>query len=91
MPMSATRTRATLALFSALALVATVAVASPASAASPTACRVKNLDTGVTKASLQKAVKAAKGGHRLTVKCTCKGTTTMGKNLSITGVRTPKS
>jgi predicted outer membrane repeat protein len=65
--------------------------AGPAAAASPTACRVKNLDTGITKASLQKAHDAARAGHRLTVRGTCAGITTIRKNLAITGIRTATS
>jgi hypothetical protein len=90
MPTTASRIRATLSLITALAMVATI-FAAPASAASPTACRVKNISTGVTKPSLQKAVKAAKAGHRLTLRGTCKGRTTFAKSLSVKGVRTAKS
>jgi hypothetical protein len=91
MPMTMARVRAMLASVAALTLVATIVAAAPASAASPTACRVKNLDSGVTKPSLQKAVNAAKAGQRLTVQGTCKGTTTLGKSLAVKGVRTSTS
>jgi hypothetical protein len=88
---SAPRLRAVLALTGSLALAATLLAATPAAAASPTACRVKNLDTGVTKASLQKAHNAARQGQRLTVRGTCAGITTIRKSLRITGVQTESS
>jgi hypothetical protein len=74
-----------------LALAASLVAATPAAAASPTACRVKNLDTGVTKYSLLKAHDAAKKGHRLTVRGVCAGPTTISKSLTITGIRTRSS
>ncbi len=83
--------RTALALIGSLALAATLLAASPASAASPTACRVRNLETGITKASLQKAVFRARPGDRLTVKGTCKGTTTIRKDLTIRGIHRPVS
>jgi hypothetical protein len=86
-----TRLRAALATIGGLALAATLVVAAPAAAAAPTACRVKNLDTGVTKASLQKAHDAAKKGHRLTVRGTCAGITTVRKSLVISGIRNATS
>jgi hypothetical protein len=76
----------TLAIAASAALLAT-ALAVPASAASPTACRVTNLDTGVTRNKLQKAVWQARPGQRLTVRGTCRGLTTIKKRLYITGVR----
>lgn len=82
------------ALLPAAALLASfvAAVASPSDAvASATACRVENLDSGVTKQSLQEAVTLARGGHRLTVRGTCNGVTIIGKHLSITGIRTNAS
>jgi hypothetical protein len=86
-----TRLRAALATIGGLALAATLVVAAPAAAASPTACRVKNLDTGVTRASLQEAHDAAKKGHRLTVRGVCAGPTTIRKSLVISGIRTKSS
>jgi predicted outer membrane repeat protein len=88
---SGRRLRAAIATIGGLALAATLLAAAPAAAASPTACRVKNLDTGVTKASLQKAHDAAKAGHRLTVRGTCAGITTLRKSLTITGIQTATS
>jgi hypothetical protein len=88
---SATRLRTVLALTGSLALAATLLAATPASAASPTACRVKNLDTGVTKYSLQKAHDAAGPGHSLTVRGTCAGLTTISTSLTIIGSRTATS
>ena len=82
--MEAALLRRALALLVSAALSASLLVAlvgAPAAAASPTACRVKNLDTGVTKRNLQKAVRAARKGHRLTVRGTCHGTTSIGKRL----------
>ncbi len=72
-----------------MALVAmTTALASTSTvAASPSACRVKNLESDVTKASLQKAVYAASGRDRLTVRGTCRGHTRINKNLTISGVK----
>jgi hypothetical protein len=62
------RPRAVIALAGWLALTATLLAAIPAAAALPTACRVKDLDTGVTKASLQPAVWAARSGDWLTLR-----------------------
>jgi hypothetical protein len=88
---SGRRLRAAIATIGGLALAAALLAAAPAAAASPTACRVKNLDTGVTKASLQRAHNAAKAGHRLTVRGTCAGITTLRKSLTITGISTATS
>ncbi len=60
-------------------------------APSPRACRVKNLSTGVTKGSLRKAAKAASPGDRLTLRGICRGTTTLGKDLTIRGTHTRTS
>lgn len=72
-------------------LMLALLTATPVAAASPTACRVKNLDTGVTKARLQTAVWSARAGDRLTVKGTCRGTTIIKKDLTIRGIRTAAS
>jgi hypothetical protein len=88
---SGSRLRAAIASIGSLALAAALLAAAPAAAASPTACRVKNPDTGVTKNSLQKAHDAAKAGQRLTVRGTCVGTTVLRKSLSITGITTATS
>jgi hypothetical protein len=88
---SGRRLRAAIAAIGGLALAATLLAAAPAAAASPTACRVKNLDTGVTKPTLQKAHAAAKAGQRLTVRGTCVGVTTLRKSLTITGITTATS
>lgn len=58
---------------------------------SPTACRVRNLETGRVSGSLQAAVDAARSGHRLRVRGTCKGTTTLRKELRIQGRQTEAS
>ena len=65
--------------------------AAPTLGLSSTACRVKNLDTGSTRRSLQKAVDAASSDQRLTVRGVCHGITTIGKNLTIIGIRPPGS
>jgi hypothetical protein len=70
-----------------LALVATA----PVTALSPTTCRVRNLDTGTTRTSLQEAVRTATPGDRLTVRGICRGTTRIGKDLTIRGVPTTTS
>jgi peptidoglycan/xylan/chitin deacetylase (PgdA/CDA1 family) len=53
---------------------------------SPTACRVRDRDTGVVKASLQAAVDAAHRGDRLTVRGRCTGSTLVDRSLTITGI-----
>ena len=58
----------------------------PGTAASTSACRVKNLDTGVATRSLQESVPLARNGHRLTVRGTCHGTTLIDKSLRIRGI-----
>jgi peptidoglycan-N-acetylglucosamine deacetylase len=63
----------------------------PAPPPPPDTCRVKNLDTGVTKANLSQAVRAASSGDRLTVRGTCRGVTAVGKDLRIRGTRTGTS
>jgi hypothetical protein len=88
---SGTRLRAAIATIGGLALATALFAAAPAAAASPTACRVRNLDTGVTKNSLQKAHDAAKADQRLTVRGTCAGITVLRKSLTITGIRTATS
>jgi hypothetical protein len=52
---------------------------------------VTNLDTGTTKPSLQAAVNAAAAGDRLKVKGICRGTTTIGQDLRISGLQTATS
>jgi hypothetical protein len=89
--LSGTRLRAAIATIGGLALALALLAAAPAAAASPTACRVRNLDTGVTKNSLQKAHDAARAGQRLTVRGTCAGITTIRKSLTIRGIRTATS
>jgi hypothetical protein len=78
--------RAAFSMSIALALAATLLATAPASAASPTACRVRNLDTGVTSTSLQQAVNRAANGHRLRVRGTCRGSTVIRKSLRIIGL-----
>ncbi|MFO7532539.1 MAG: hypothetical protein R6W93_08755, partial [Candidatus Limnocylindrales bacterium] len=57
----------------------------------PTACRVHNVESGVTGASFKRAVRAASAHDRLTIQGTCVGTTLIGRDLTITGVRTETS
>ena len=82
--------RLLLATVMALALLMTLGATS-ASAASPTACRVRNTDTGKTYETLQAAVDAAREDDRLTVQGTCVGTTDIDVKLVIEGVRTETS
>ena len=63
------------------------ASAMPAAAVSPTSCRVRNLDSGLMRLSLQKAVDRAGPGDHLTLRGTCHGTATLGKNLHLIGVQ----
>jgi hypothetical protein len=80
------RLRVGITFVASVALIATLLTA-PTSTALSAACQVKNLDTGVTKPSLQEAVdSAAQAGHHLVVRGTCVGITTIGKSLSIRGV-----
>ena len=53
----------------------------------PKSCRVRNSETGRTRTSLQKAVDAARAGDRLTVRGICRGLSTVGKDLTISGIR----
>jgi peptidoglycan-N-acetylglucosamine deacetylase len=57
----------------------------------PTACRVHNEATGVTEPSLKRAVRAASTGDHLTIRGTCVGSARIGRDLTITGVRTETS
>ena len=74
----------------ALALIG-VMEAVPAVGASPRACQVRNLNTGRTYQRLQRAVDAARSGHRLTVRGLCRGSTVISKRLSIKGLRNRRS
>ena len=65
--------------------------ATSASAASPTACRVRNTDTGKAYTTLQAAIDAARKDDRLTVQGTCVGKTVIDVKLVIEGVRTANS
>ncbi len=73
-------------------LVVAMAPAERASAATPKACKVRNVTKGASYGSLAAAVKKARRGNKLTVKGTCKGSTTIvDKRLTIVGIRTKKS
>jgi hypothetical protein len=80
-----------LALVTGLMVAALAALSPAAGAASPTACRVRNVETGAVKSSLAAAVVAATAGQRLRVKGTCHGVTQIDRDLVITGVRTKAS
>lgn len=83
--------RAVLAAALVSVLLAGAGFAAPAAAGTGAACRVRNLDTGITRKSLQGAVNWAVHGNRLTLRGTCRGTTTIAKTLWITGIRTRTS
>jgi nitrous oxidase accessory protein NosD len=73
----------------ALVLTGTMlATAAPIATAASHACRVTNLESGITVGSIQRAVRAASAGDRLVVKGTCRGVAKIGKDLHIRGVRT---
>jgi len=72
--------------FLAMCLVVTVG-AGATSAASKTDCVVKRSGTSKTYTRLQVAVRQAKPRSQLLVKGTCKGSTVIGKNLTIRGKR----
>jgi len=74
----------------AVALALTLALPSPAAANSATDCRVRNLGSGRTFTSVQKAVDAARRGARLTVRGTCTGATVIRRSIAITGVETKR-
>jgi len=74
------------ALLVALSLLAAIPAA-PALGLSPTACRVKNTDSGITKRTLAAAVAAASDGDHLTLRGVCHGTTMIDRSLSIRGIR----
>ena len=75
-----------------IALTAAIGLVPHASiAAGPPPCKARVVATGNTYASLQTAVKHAAGGGTVEVRGTCAGSTTIGKDLAIVGVRTATS
>jgi peptidoglycan/xylan/chitin deacetylase (PgdA/CDA1 family) len=62
-----------------------------AAAPPPNACRVRNVDTGSSRATLGAAARAASAGAHLTVQGLCRGTPVLGKDLHIRGVETETS
>lgn len=78
------------ALLTALVVGASTLAAVPAApvALGAPGCKVTNLRTGVSKASLQAAVTAARGGDMLEIRGTCVGTTDITKSLKLVGKRT---
>jgi hypothetical protein len=88
---AAARPRAIVAFAATVALGAALVACSATTAASPTACVVRNVETGVAKDSLQAAANAASSGDHLRVRGTCPGTTTIRKSLTIAGIQTATS
>jgi hypothetical protein len=89
--MTIRRAAVLLVIVSMLASLPVVTTPAPGTAASASACRVKNLDTNVTKYSLQESVTLARSGHRLTGRGTGHGITYIGKSLRIRGVHSKTS
>jgi hypothetical protein len=87
MTIRAQRLGRVLAIAIAAALLISALPGSMASAASPRACRVYNLDQEIGRNTLQRAVWAADPGDRLAVRGRCTGTTRIGKDLHIRGMR----
>lgn len=87
MTIRARRLGRVLAIAIAAALLISALPGSVASAASPRACKVYNLDQEIGRNTLQRAVWAADPGDRLTVRGRCTGTTRIGKDLRIRGMR----
>ena len=69
----------------ALALLASLLTSVPATATAPGPCRVHNLDTGGDYRTLRAAVTTAHSRDHLTVRGVCRGTTTIRKDLHISG------
>jgi peptidoglycan-N-acetylglucosamine deacetylase len=63
----------------------------PSPPAPPTACRVTNAETGVTRRSISKAVDGASPGQRLRLQGTCKGDVTIRGDVRIAGSRSGSS
>jgi hypothetical protein len=78
------RTRA-LCLVSTLALATLLPVAT-VQAGSPTKCRVRDVESGVTKGSLAAAIAAADPGDHLRLRGTCHGLVTIDRDLTIKGL-----
>ena len=89
--LATTRLRRSAALLVSAVVLAVAATSTSGASPSADACRVRNLDTGATARSLQEAVTLAHTGHRLTVRGICRGVSTIGKHLSISGIRTGAS
>jgi hypothetical protein len=70
-------------------LVAAMGAQPPAGAA-PTKCLVVNIESNTSYETLQAGVDAATAGGTLTVKGTCFGTTTIDKDLTVTGKDNPR-
>ena len=78
--------RAIVGLLAGAIAVAIVPAASVVATGAET-CVVTNTRTGATDGTLAAAVTAAKGGDELTVRGVCRGTTSIGKDLTIRGIR----
>lgn len=72
----------------ALSLMALAVVPPVAATATGPMCSVRNTTRGTSHSSMKKAVTAAATGNRLELRGTCSGQITIGKNLTIVGVRT---
>jgi hypothetical protein len=69
-----------------MAMLVSLLVAVPASATTANGCRVRNIESGVTYHTLRAAVSTAHWGDHLTVRGVCRGTTTIRKDLHISGL-----
>jgi peptidoglycan/xylan/chitin deacetylase (PgdA/CDA1 family) len=57
----------------------------------PTACHVRDVDSGLISRSFQVAVRAAAPGDHLVLRGTCRGTSRVGKRLTVEAVQTKRS
>jgi len=88
------RGRIAIAAAALISLAVSLPAAAPVAATSASglripACTVTNQTRGGTKGSLAAALKAARAGDTLQVKGTCFGSTTIAKDISIVGKKTP--
>lgn len=68
-------------------ILAALVVAPPVATAAP-ACNVRNTTKGLTHGAFQKAVSKATAGNRLELRGTCAGPITIGKSLTVVGIKT---
>lgn len=88
---SVRRAMAVLVGLTVLAWLAVAVEAGSGAVMSATGCAVTDLDTGLTRSTLQAAVAQSRSGHRLTVRGTCHGVTTIDRSLTIKGVQSDDS